>query len=545
LKIKLRTDPRISKFIEDNIYIEGKKIDLNLYEPMKFVYDLDLPNLVIIAGRQIGKSVYLGSKSSTKSIIKPNNRILYVAPLESQVKTFSKTKLQKIIDDSPYLRTFFPRKDNNVFFKQNTLGSYIELTYASLASAEPARVRGKSADDLFIDETQDIVPEALPVIKEVTTSSLDPTVTYTGTAKSEDNLTGILWKKATKIERVYQCPSCNRFNIIERENIGEKGLICRYCKKPLSQKKSKFVIVDAKPGSAYVAVRLPQVIMPIHQTPNKWKDVFVKFTEYSPDKFNQEVLGIPTGAGSRFITMEDLRKLCKEGRGFYKKYDNDFQIKYRGRIFMGIDWSGEGLDGDKSTTAVLIMGHRADGDIDVLYGEIIPPGDPNGTLDRIKQLAYAFRVISIAADAGMGAYQNAILFREFGLNKVLQIRYVSNQREPFKVYNAQANIVNIDKTSAIDTIMGILKQDFAYKPLKPTIVNATNVDKSKLRIWWPKFVESKPFFDHILAEFTQESSSNRKIWTHSPDSPDDALHALVFGFFGYVIKATNGKPLFY
>jgi len=307
---------------------------------------------------------------------------------------------------------------------------------------------------------------------------------------------------------------------------------------------SKFAITDKKNNSDYVAVRLPQVIMPIHQTPVKWKEIFTKYTEYSPDKFNQEVLGMPTGAGARFLTMEDLRKTCKEGRNFSRGWEPEFQAKYRGRIFMGIDWSGEGLNGDKSTTVVTIMGHRADGDIDVLYGEIIPPGDPNATLEKIKKLAYGFRVMAISADAGMGSYQNAILLREFGVNKMLQIRYVASQQNPFKVYNAQANIVNIDKTSAIDTIMGIFKQDFTYKPLKPTITGSTD-DRHKLRIWWPRYEESVPFFKHILSEFTQESSGNRKIWTHSPDSPDDALHSIVFGFFGYVIKVTNGNPLFY
>jgi len=540
-KFKIKIDHRVAKFVEDNVYVEGRKIDLNLYEPMRFVYNLSPKELTILAGRQIGKSVYLGSKSSTRSILLPNNRILYVAPLESQVKTWSKTKLQKIIDDSEYIKKFFPRKDNNVFFKQNTLGSYIELTFASMASAEPARVRGKSADDLYIDETQDIVPDALPVIKETTTSSLRPLITYTGTAKSEDNLTGVLWKKSTQIERVYKCPSCSKYNIIERANIGEHGLICKYCKKPLDQKMSKFIVVEQKDPEK-VAIRLPQVIMPIHQTPNKWRDVYDKFLTYSPDKFNQEVLGIPTGSGVRFLTIEHLRKLCDENRGMYRGYKDEFYVKYRNRIFMGIDWSGEGLNDEvKSRTAVLVMGHRTDGNIDVIYGEIIPPGDPDGTLERIKQIAYGFRVMSIGADAGMGAYQNAILAKEFGVNRMLQLRYVSSPQKPYKVYNQAAGIVVIDKTTAIDTVMGILRRDFAYPPLKPSVISK----ESKLEMRWPRFAESKPFFDDILAEFTQETKAGNKIWTHSPDAPDDSLHALVFGFFAYVIKVTGGNPLFY
>ena len=542
-KQTIPVNPVVSKFVEDNVFVEGRKINLQLYEPMRFVYNLAPKELTILAGRQIGKSVYLGSKCATKSIIAPNNRILYVAPLESQVKTWSKTKLQKIISDSPRIKKFFSKKDSNVFFKENTLGSYIELTFASMASAEPARVRGKSADDLFIDETQDIVPDALPVIKETTTSSLRPSITYTGTAKSADNLTGVLWNNSTQIERVYKCPSCSKLNIIERDNIGEKGLICKYCKKPLSQEESKFMVVNNKGGTEKVAVRLPQVIMPIHQTYNKWQDIFDKFNTYSPNKFNQEVLGIPTGAGQKFISHEILRKLCDENRSMARTYEVDFQTKYRGRIFMGIDWSGEGLNDEvKSRTAVIIMGHRAyDGDIDIIYGEIIPPGDPDGTLDKIKKLAYQFRVMSIGADAGMGAYQNAILAKEFGLNKMMQLRYVSSRTKPFGTQNQWAGIMSLDKTAAIDTVMGIFKGDFPYPPLKQATININ----SPLKMKWPKFAESKVFFDDIVAEFTQESKAGNKIWTHSPEAPDDTLHAITFGFFAYVARVTGGNPLFY
>jgi len=541
-RIEIPTDPRISKFIEDNVFVEGKHIDFNLYEPMRIVYDLNPPELLVLAGRQIGKSVYLASKSSTKSVVIPHNRILYVSPLESQAKTWSKTKLGPIINDSPRIGYFFKRSGNNVFYKENSLGSYIELTYASLASAEPARVRGKSADDLYIDETQDIVPDALPVIKETITSSLRPTVTYAGTAKSSENLTGILWKNANRIERVYRCTGCNKLNIIEYSNIGKNGLICSKCGKRLEQQNSKFMIVQTNDKNRLVGVRLPQVIMPIHQTENKWVDVLNKYNSYSPEKFEQEVLGIPSGAGSRFLTLEMLKELCLPGKRMLKMIDNEKLNLYR-NIFMGIDWSGEGTE-DKSRTAYLIMGQKkTTGDIEVIGGGIIPPGNPDATLQSIKDVAYAFRVKFFGADAGMGAYQNAILQREFGVQRFLQIRYSGSMKNPYK-YDPRVNVLNMDKTAAIDTIMGILKQDVYYPLLKKVTVPVHSNPEHMLRILWPQFEDSYPFFKDILAEFTQKGSSDRKIWTHSPDVPDDALHALVFGFFAYVYFM-NGQVSFY
>jgi DNA-directed RNA polymerase subunit RPC12/RpoP len=541
-KIVIPADPRISKFITDSVFVEGKHIDFSLYEPMKTVYDLNPPELLVLAGRQIGKSVYLASKSSTKSVIIPHNRILYVSPLESQAKTWSKTKLGPIINDSPRISRFFKRSGNNVFYKENSLGSYIELTYASLASAEPARVRGKSADDLYIDETQDIVPDALPVIKETITSSLRPTVTYAGTAKSSENLTGILWKNANRIERVYKCTGCGKYNIIEYNNIGKTGLICSKCGKILEQHNSKFVVVATNDKNRLVAVRLPQVIMPIHQTENKWADVLNKYNSYSPEKFEQEVLGIPSGSGSRFLSLEDLKELCLPGKRLLPMATNETTMLYR-NIFMGIDWSGEGTE-DKSRTSYLIFGQKkTTGDVEVIGGGIIPPGNPDGTLEEIEKVANLFRVKFFGADAGMGAYQNAILQRKFGPNRFLQVRYIASQKNPF-TYDPRVNILNIDKTAAIDTVMGILKQDIYYPLLKKVAVPVMTNKEHIFKILWPQFEDSFPFFKDILAEFSQKGSSSRKIWTHSPDTPDDSLHAIVFGLFAYTYFM-NGQVSFY
>jgi DNA-directed RNA polymerase subunit RPC12/RpoP len=538
---KLKKDPRTSKFIADNIYVEGRKIDFNLYEPMKFVYDLEQPELLILAGRQIGKSVYLASKAATKSILVPHNRILYVSPLEAQAKTWSKTKLNPIIMDSPYIKAFFKRSGNNVFFKENMLGSYIELTYASLTSEDPQRVRGKSADDLFIDETQDIQAEALPVIKETITSSLRPTVTYAGTAKSKEALTGVIWNKATKIERVYKCTGCNKYNTIHYENISEKGLVCKYCGKKLDQSKSSFAVVEKNSKSRYVAVRLPQVIMPIHQTEIKWYDIWAKYQDYSKEKFQQEVLGLPSGAGTRFLTLEDLKKNCMEGKRMRNMIDNEIKNKYI-HIFMGIDWGGEGQE-DKSRTAYGIFGHKkGTGDIEVLGAGIIPAGDPKGTLEKIKNIGIAFRVDFFGADAGMGAYQNSILQAYFGVRKFLQVRYTGNNK-PYQ-YDSQANILNINKTAAIDTYMGILKQDM-YFPLLKKVMNPKAAPNVKnLKIIFPIFEDSYVYFKDIMAEFTQTTKAGNKIWTHNPDVPDDFLHAGVFGLMAYTFFKT-GQVAFY
>ena len=55
-----------------------------------------------------------------------------------------------------------------------------------------------------------------------------------------------------------------------------------------------------------------------------------------------------------------------------------------------------------------------------------------------------------------------------------------------------------------------------------------------LEIILPDYEEFIPFIDDILAEFTEETKRDTKIWTHNPMKPDDTLHALVFGMYAYM-----------
>jgi hypothetical protein len=42
----------------------------------------------------------------------------------------------------------------------------------------------------------------------------------------------------------------------------------------------------------------------------------------------------------------------------------------------------------------------------------------------------------------------------------------------------------------------------------------------------------KDAFTDYLAEFEETTTSGKKVWRHSPTSPDDALHASVFAWIG-------------
>jgi len=520
----LKTDKRIAKFIEDRVYVDNMKLDLKAYAAFKLPYELNENKTMLLAGRQVGKTVYLGTKLAVKSLLKHPNRALYVAPLESHTKSFSKTKLQNVIDSTPELKAIFTGKgtQSDVFFKKNILGDFIELTYASMGAEDPVRVRGKSADDLYIDEAQDVDYDVLPAIEEVTTSAKAPVITYAGTAKSKDNTTGVIWDNSNMMERIIKCTYCKKYNIIDRRNISKKGLVCNKtnCRKPLYVEHG----VWAQTGSAdaiYKAFRIPQVVLPYHNTEDKWKEIWSKYMQYTETKFNQEVLGIPAGSADRFLTIEKLKKKCTGGR-MRVTCDPEWRKNYHA-MFMGIDWTGNGVL-MKSRTVALIIGHRKDGVFEMVWGKIFPPGGVNEQPKELINMAQLFQCQMVGADAGMGMIQNKDIMDALGTNRFKSIQYVGTAGNPFK-FLPENNTINLHKTKAIDTIMGIFVDKFMPRVL---------TKGRTLNFIFPDFDDCRNFLEDILAEHEEETRSGNKIWTHDPMKPDDTLHAIVFAMYAYM-----------
>ncbi len=113
----------------------------------------------------------------------------------------------------------------------------------------------------------------------------------------------------------------------------------------------------------------------------------------------------------------------------------------------------------------------------------------------------------IGADAGGGAHANSFLREAFGEARVVQFQYGSYQQH----FSKGANKILIDKTAAIDTFMTMIKRERVYYPHK---------DQCEI-----------PFNDtlNLHTEITKHGAGVR-VWTRTPNTSDDCLHAQVFGW---------------
>ncbi len=272
--------------------------------------------------------------------------------------------------------------------------------------------------------------------------------------------------------------------------------------------------------ASYVAFRIPQIALPFHNSPGKWEQVWAKYIEYLPEKFNQEVLGIPSGAAQRFLNLDVLKAMCTGGKMTHTP-TKEWMNNYHG-FFMGIDWTGDGVL-IKSRTVAVVMGHRKDGKIEMVWGRIFPPGAANTQADELINIANLFQCSVVGADAGMGMIQNADMMQSLGFNRFRQIMYIAGEKK-FD-FDFERNMIHLNKTQAIDTIMGMFVKKFRPKQLSGGRV---------LEFIFPEYDDSRMFLDDILAEYEEETSQGKKRWTHSPLKPDDTLHAIVFGIYAYM-----------
>lgn len=513
-----------SQFARVSLMLKGKPFGFDLHKPFEEVYDWPKDRILLKTARQVGKSTMLSSFALTESAKEEHRRTFYASTSERQAKEFARVKLNELLSRSPRIRKILLNKgsgviNDSVFDKQFSNGSGITISYMK---DDADRTRGYSADSLMLDEYQDMDPNEVPVVEEILSASLDPSRFYTGTPKTMDNHIEYAWGLSTKHEVFFKCNGCGAHNSIGRANIGKRYPICSKCGGKLDIGNPKlFPTYDKTSGRepVYLGVRIPQPALLLHSGfENKWKDLLVKFETYDEAKFNNEVLGISHSTGARFITDDDIFSHCTSfvatdlpDPRIFKMYD---------LFVMGIDWSGDGQN-NVSRNAAVIYGRIA-GDpaqrLQVVYKKIWPRQDLIATVDEMVMIANQFRVTLIGADAGEGALNNAYLANALGPNRIQPFRYGAFTL-PAKLSEDKRTIY-LDKTQALDDFfMHFKKGRFLLPP-------------------YDTFQQEKA---DLLSLFEVVTRAGRRIYSHSPSTPDDFAHAMAFGYNAYKIATSQLK----
>jgi len=504
--------------------LDGKPFRLTDWPMHRAFYDGRYRRTLFKTSRQVAKSTTLANFSIIECSLIPHFSTMFVSPSKEQTTRFSNTRIGKTMRYSPIINDKFLRTDlaDRVFHKQFTNGSEMLFTYGC---DDAERLRGPSTDRNMYDEVQDILYDPVITVGNETMAESDYAYeTYAGTPKTMENTIQYLWELSTQTEWVMKCEGCNNYVYIDSEKILQKeGPGCPKCKKLLNPFNGQWV--DMAPSKTLQGFHISQPMMPrnnphamrmagrstseIQVAEQRWSRILQKYEEAPLSTFRNEVLGVSDEIGSRLLSQEELEALCT-GRKL-EQYPPRDHLKDITQIVAGADWSGGGTSG-VSRTVLWIWGWRPrDQKLVCLFYKVYPGTNPVSAVEEIAYTCKQYHVSMFCGDAGEGALANDLMRTHLGHHKVIQVQY-GMQAKALK-FN-QIDRYMGDRTTLIDNYFMLLKQK---------------------KVEWAPLVEMRVAINDILNEYEDITQNDRKVWRHSPQKPDDCLHAGLFAWLAWKV----------
>jgi len=415
--------------------LKGQPYSLRNHFPMEPMFSLKMPrSFVFKCGRQVSKSTTLGAQGCIQAAVIPYFSSLYVAPRFEQTRRFSNNYVKPFLINTPLGDAILSKKDEqSVLQRSFRNGSTLHFSFAFL---DPDRVRGISADQCRYDEVQDLDTDFIPIINETLSASEYDMRQYTGTPKTFDNTLQGLWERSSQAEWIIQC-SCGYWNIATVEfdllrMIQKNGLSCAKCDRLIDSSTGHWEHRFPEKRFTYAGYHVPQPVMPMHYLPNpktgmmdKWADLWAAKNTLTKAELYNEKLGESCDVRVSLVTKTDLQSAS------VLRHANEYKaaLKLRDQYTtctMGVDWGGGGEKGI-SHTAIAILGHRPNGQIDVIYGErLVNITDPAEEVALILHYYRAFRCSLLAHDfCGAGAIRETLLIQAgFPIRQVFNAAYV-------------------------------------------------------------------------------------------------------------------------
>lgn len=513
---------RPSDFVEQAMMVPDKASPTGL-SPFSFgkrryleaIYNSRARNILLMAGRQVEKSSTLAYLLLTQSALRPRFNSLYVTPSAMQTKEFSKMKLREAIQSSPIMTTWFPPSlAGNTFEAQAVNQSWIKLRYAFLTAD---RCRGISTDFVLLDEFQDFLLDNIGIIEHAASHSHFKMKLYAGTPKSKDNPIEYQWSKhSTQCEWVVPCerhgtgPSSWYWQRLDESNIGDKGLICSKCGRPIDAMHPAAEWVRTTDGKDphFEGYRIPQLMVPWVD----WKEVLtLRDKATSKSQFYNECLGLSYDSGQRPITRDELIRACDPTHDMSSGTVQGIIKMLRQSntpIYAGVDW---GQESTKSYT-VLTLGAYISKTFRIFFAQRFTGSETERLvqIQIIKQFIERLGVRVCGVDYGGGFESNPSLLSAFGSERIQVYQYGSSST--YMQWNTKGKHWIVHRTAVMSAVFLALKSG-----------------RLRLPRWSNGFDD--PYGMDILSIFSEYSEERRTTTYGKPQNiPDDTFHSILYCF---------------
>lgn len=458
-------------------------------------------------------------------------RSLYVAPHHTHLETYQNRYAEmEALWQYPFGHQLKGHKEYGT-------RSVVEMIYCGENSLN---ARGKTVDEVLLDEVQSLDPTLLEDILYTQTTSSTPSTIYAGTAMSIDTLLEAKWQDSSMGVWYVKSPDGKHWlNFYDPDTLfavcsKPSGPTCPYTGRPIDVSSGHFVHANSKALEAgRIGIHVPQcIIADLANNPIQWGRIYQKVTRTDPNKVMQECFGIAVATGAREITQRDLQRLC------VLDLDDD-QIKERCRtgyyrlIVSGCDWGGSDYNAATKTkqsyTVHCILGLAPDGATDILHYYRYSGMDYESIANSIIRDHYDYNGQLIATDFGVGAVYNMQIRKKIPFDQHFIMTYVGPKSAPLAEPKGPhlPNQLSLNKTEAISAVFSDVKF------LTP--------QKIRCRRWDLMSDYLMDWLNLFRAPVENESGETKFKYIRAATKPDDALHAFTFAYV--LIKFFIGEPI--
>lgn len=365
-------------------------------------------------------STTFGARQLTYSHILPKFRSMYIVPHQSFLDTYANRVRE--MERAFRFYQMHPDYRQNLKYKEYPNGSIIYMVKCLSDSQE---ARSKTTDELLFDECQLLDPELIPDIEQTQKASRMPMNIYAGTSTTIESLLETKYQSSSQGVWLIKAPGFHSKTAGKGWlNCGDEKDIMRCIHTDGFINADTGAVIDVTDGqwvhqyerslnAGYLGFHIPQVIIPdFVYNKRKWKDLVEDYQDYSPKKFMQEVLGIPTEEGQREISITDLKRMCDESETKASMWQRVKDRKYR-YIVSGCDWGGSDYNPTMNTkvsfTVHVMLGVRHDGKIDIVHIRQYSGMDYRDIIEHICKDHKEAGATAIATDFGAGGAYNLLL----------------------------------------------------------------------------------------------------------------------------------------
>lgn len=413
----------------------------------------------------------------------PSSVGLYISDRQDHVSVFSKLRVKSWgIDQSSILQSL--TKKGNVSWLPFTNGSNLWM-YSAWPDYEKAR--SIPADFVVVDEIQSTNVEAIPVLKEALSKSRFGMFVGIGTGSDMGDHWWKLWNTGNQQE--------------------------------WDSKLQRWVAKN--PSSPISSYHLTQYMAP-------WlskETIEQKRLTYTPRRFVNEVEGWWYASARKPLTEIDIRALFDQTISLLRPEEVSKDL---GPLYLGVDWGG----GTQAFTVVWIwqlLDENAP-KFRLVYLQKIEEKSTEKQADMVARLVDAYSIIQGVMDAGGGTRQVQKLEDRYA-DRMVKCSYMARPEKPLEIVPTENRIV-VDRTWAIESIIDLITRP----QTNPTITKGIpRISIPAANLGWIEWIVDQ--FTCIEGESVALSSGKKYVkYTHPPESPDDALHACIYAYLGWLMQ---------